>query len=112
MPELNLRQLQEQHKTWLARNFPNQTPAQALMGVMEEVGELSHAQLKGEQHIRIGIDSEANARAKMDAVGDIIIFLCGYCSSSHLDFQHCLDVTWAKVKKRDWVADPKGVTAT
>jgi NTP pyrophosphatase (non-canonical NTP hydrolase) len=110
--DLTLRQLQAEHKLWLEHNFPEYSPARALMGVMEEVGELAHAQLKGEQQIRTGLHTEANARAKMDAVGDIIIFLTGYCTESSLDFQHCLEVTWAKVKQRDWIADPEGVTAT
>jgi hypothetical protein len=60
----------------------------------------------------MGINAEANARAKMDAVGDIIIYLASYCTSSDLDLHHCLEVTWAKVKKRDWVADPEGEVMT
>ena len=44
-----------------------------LLGVAEEVGELCHAQLKGEQGIRH--TPKEIKKMKMDAVGDIVIFL-------------------------------------
>jgi hypothetical protein len=49
----DLRKFQQEQKDWSKRNFPTQnTPYRPLLGVMEEVGELSHAHLKAEQGIR------------------------------------------------------------
>lgn len=103
---IDLEQLQADHSVWLAHNFPDQTPHQGLLGVVEEVGELAHAHLKAEQGIR-GMDSVFDQMArKADAVGDIIIFLCGYCSNNGLDLSKCVERAWDEVKDRDWQANP------
>lgn len=98
--EINLRKLQQEQKEWSERNFPTQnTPYRPLLGIMEEVGELSHAHLKAEQGIRINEDHQA---AKFDAIGDIVIYLSDYCNKNGFDLQDCISKTWDQVKHRDW----------
>lgn len=75
---VELNRLQAETKNWRDRNFPNQSSGDQLLGVIEEVGELSHSYLKGKQSIR-GTHEEHYANAK-DAVGDIMIYLMGYAT--------------------------------
>ncbi len=104
MTDLTLRQLQEEQRPWVKHNFPGRHPYYPLLGLMEELGELSHAHLKSLQGIRTSEDHDA---AKIDAVADIVIFLADYCSGNGIDLQDALNLTWAKVKQRDWRADPE-----
>lgn len=92
--------LQADVAVWSARNFPNNKPYHPLLGVSEEVGELCHAHLKDEQGIR-GIH-EVHRAAKIDAVGDIIIYLADYCARNGLDLGYAVGITWNKVCQRDW----------
>ena len=103
---MNLRALQSDHKKWLAHNFPNQQPHEPLLGIVEEVGELSHAHLKYKQGIR-GLTKSEYQRQAMDAIGDLVIYLASYCNSNDLNLEYCVFATWDKVKHRDWVADPQ-----
>lgn len=77
-----LKQIQEEHKTWAAKNFPNSKSDHPLLGVIEELGELCHAQLKEEQEIRT--PPEGWQVHKKDAVGDIMIYLIDYCNKEGL----------------------------
>ena len=77
-----------------------------LLGLMEEVGELSHAHLKGLQGIR-GMDDPVECkRKKSDAVGDIVIYLASYCNSNDLDLYQCVEDAWREVEQRDWSTAP------
>jgi len=98
-----LKKLQSEHKEWVKANFDDPKPWMFIMGVMEELGELSHAHLKSELQIRTDTDHKEKA---FDAVGDIVIFLSGYCSSVGIDFEEAVQLTWDKVKKRDWKKNP------
>jgi NTP pyrophosphatase (non-canonical NTP hydrolase) len=101
---MDLRQLQDEHHIWVNKNFPNQQPHQALLGVAEEVGEFAHAHLKMEQGIR-GYD-EAKGRAEVaDAIGDIIIYLASYCNTNDYDLNECVEAAWTEVGQRDWTKD-------
>jgi len=100
-----LSELQSEHGEWLKHNFPDQEKHDALLGVMEEIGELAHAHLKYQQGIRGYTMTEYYADAS-DAIGDIVIYLASYCNANHLNLGFCLDQTWARVKKRDWIKDP------
>ena len=104
---MNLSVLQAEHRQWLKRNFPTQQPHEPLLGLIEEVGELSHAHLKYEQGIRGYNKSQFLVEAE-DAVGDLVIYLASYCNANNLDLETCVERTWAKVRQRDWVADPVG----
>jgi len=95
--------LQYEHRQWLNHNFgpgDNQAYVWQFVGITEEVGELAHALLKQHQGIR-GTDDEHTAAAR-DAVGDIFIFLMGFCSRMGFDLEEVIEETWAEVKLRDW----------
>lgn len=103
---MTLSELQRQMRPWLAHNFPDQSNWEPLLGLSEEVGELSHAFLKRHQAIRGNEDHIANIQ---DAVGDIVIFLANFCNNMGLDMDAILEKTWEQVQKRDWRAnEPKG----
>jgi NTP pyrophosphatase (non-canonical NTP hydrolase) len=112
---LTFKQLQEEVAEWSTKNFPDTKflptgDLQPLLGVQEEVGELSRARLKGIQKIR-GTASEWRD-AEVDAVADILVYLADYCGRRDIDMQQAIESVWAKVvKKRNWVANPEsGVT--
>lgn len=89
---------------WQKDNFGAVPSIQNLLGVVEEVGELSHAELKGLQGVR-GTAEEHEDAAK-DAVGDIAIYLLNYCSSKGWDFMDILARTAEGVLQRDWKKYP------
>jgi len=105
-PSNYLQELQADHKAWADRNFPNREPLMPVLGVVEEVGELCHALLKGWQGIR-GTKEQHEAGAK-DAVGDIVIFLLDVCSQRGWSFAEIVAETWAEVRKRDWTKKGAG----
>lgn len=94
---------QEEMHGWRVANFPYANAGQQLLGVVEEVGELSHHHLKELQNIR-GSDEYHQAQAQ-DAVGDILIYLMGYCSYRGWSMGECMHNAWAEVQKRDWIAN-------
>lgn len=102
-----IRELQKQHQLWADHNFPNQPPVEPLLGLVEEVGELSHARLKMVQGIRGMADGNAFREAERDAVGDIFVYLMSYCNASGLDLEAVVDDVWGTVRKRDWRANPQ-----
>jgi len=96
-----LRKLQNEVRPWATRNFGKRKREawKPLVGLMEEVGELSHAHLKQVQRVRMDEDHEAKAK---DAIGDIVIFLIDYCDLRGWDIQQLVEQTWRKVKQRDY----------
>lgn len=102
--DMTLREMQEEQGVWADRNFGSGRPSwQPLLGAVEEVGELAHAHLKQAQGIR-GTMAEHRA-AKIDAVGDIIVFLADYCNIEDIDLQGAVQTTWEDVRTRDWRAN-------
>lgn len=93
-------QLQLEVGEWARRNFGGNPAIYPLLGAVEEMGELSHAVLKGLQGIR-GTKEEHDAKAK-DAVGDIIIYLADFCERSGYSLNDCIENAWDEVKERDW----------
>lgn len=83
----HLQKVQDETEEWRNRNFPGFTASDQLLGVVEEVGELSHCYLKGKQGIRG--TAEAHELNGMDAVGDIVIYLLGYCQAIGLRVEDC-----------------------
>ncbi len=77
-------ELQREQKEWLGHNFPKATTQAQFFGIVEEVGELSHAILKREQGIRG--DFSEHTQEICDAVGDIVIYLAGFCNKEGIDF--------------------------
>jgi NTP pyrophosphatase (non-canonical NTP hydrolase) len=97
---MNLSDLMCEVSQWAEYNFPDAQPHQPLLGALEELGELAHAHLKEEQGIR-GLSSEHQA-AKVDAIGDVVIYLAHYCSLNCIDFADAVEQTWRLVAQRDW----------
>lgn len=105
----NLNKIQEEQGEWAARNFPGHQPYQALLGAMEEMGELAHAHLKSEQEIRGSLHYH-QAKAK-DSIGDIIIFLLHYCNQMGWSMESIIAETWDVVKQRDWTKNKENGSA-
>jgi NTP pyrophosphatase (non-canonical NTP hydrolase) len=99
-----LQQIQAEQKAWATYNFPMSEGQDKLwisaLGAAEEVGELCHAVLKRHQGIR-GTEVEHIAAIE-DGIGDICIYLIDLCNRLGLDFEVCIDKTWAIVIQRDW----------
>src|SRR6266496_6592949 len=92
-------QIQTEVAAWNTKNFGRQADWEQLLGVVEEVGELSHAVLKAHQGIRTSEDHEAAAK---DAICDIMIYLMNFCNCRGYDLDTILNQAWEQVSKRDW----------
>lgn len=68
-------ELVKQRKEWVDLNFPPDVPSHSILGVIEEVGELTHHYLKMTQGIR-GTDDEHLSEIR-DAIADTAIYLMG-----------------------------------
>lgn len=101
MPKkVDLEEFQTQVAEWNKKNFKRQPSSNFLLGIQEELGELTHAHLKGSQHIRY---SRPEIREmKSDAIGDIVIFLAVYCAAEGFYLSTCIEEAWAVVSKRNW----------
>lgn len=100
--------LQEEHKVWVARNFPGNDDSQAFHGMVEEVGELAHTRLKFKQKIRGHADGDFTTALyqEQDALGDLFVFMMSYCNARGFDLELIIRDTWNEVKDRDWVLYP------
>lgn len=108
--------IQREIGEWSRRNFGDQTSKAThqvlgslapLLGVTEELGELTHVVLKRHQGIR-GYDNYEKYKAERDdAVADLMIYLCDFAErEGDLDVMEALERTWNKVKSRDWKNRP------
>lgn len=103
--EIDITPLQGEIAEWARRNFPSETGDTCLLGVVEEVGELCHIELKSRMGIRY---EESELRPKeLDAVGDIVIFLMAYCNHRGINLASTVLNVWQEVKQRDWQKYPK-----
>ena len=101
--QLTFRDLQIQQALWQKKNFGEEHPDKMLQGLAEEFGELNHAHLKHHQKICDMADEDKFREAAADAVGDLVIYLAGYCTSMGFDLQDVVEDTWhGVVSKRDW----------
>jgi len=97
---------------WRDHNFPvsddhndlEQAAFEQLAGIVEEMGEISHAFLKQVQGIRKNEDLQDK---EMDAIGDLVIYLCGYCDRRGYSLFECIARAWNEVKDRDWIKWPE-----
>lgn len=80
---ITLKQLQEEQSEWVANNFPNRLNFMPLLGMIEELGELAHVELKGQQKIRYTAD-EITAK-KRDAIGDIMVYTADFCTANYIN---------------------------
>ena len=97
-----IREIQEELSIWQKHNFPDRPSHQPLLGMMEELGELTHAHLKEEQGIR---KQDYEAKIK-DAIGDIFVYMLDYANARGYDVENIISSVWKEVKKRDWIAYP------
>jgi NTP pyrophosphatase (non-canonical NTP hydrolase) len=82
-------------------NAPAETwPHRPLLGSVEELGELAHAHLKGEQGIRL--TPEEVVEKKKDAIGDVLVYLAHYMYLERMSFYECIERAWGEVRERDW----------
>jgi NTP pyrophosphatase (non-canonical NTP hydrolase) len=109
--EKSLRQIQSEIGEWSLKNFgenvskrTNQTmgSGNALLGIVEEIGELTHVVLKGHQGIRGYDDPEKYRTERDDAIADTLVYLCDFSHREGVDLLGVLNHTWAKVCLRDW----------
>lgn len=99
---MNLTEFQALVSDWSRKNFGphHSTGYRNLLGLSEEVGELCHAHLKGEQNIRH--TPEEVIFLKKDAIGDVLIFLCNYCDSQGFSIEDCAESAWAEIQNRNY----------
>lgn len=102
---MNFQELQDGVKEWANHNFPKTKPYYPLLGVQEEVGELSHVYLKREQKIRGTYDEHTEGIC--DAVGDIVVFLADFCNRNGINLNNCVKSAWQEASQRDWIKYPK-----
>lgn len=104
---LNLSDLQAEVKNWSYFNFGEDEGPEAsmkpLIGVQEELGELSHCVLKTVQKVRTSEDHKHNSK---DAVGDIMIYLIDFCNRWGVSLEECITIAWNEVKERNWKYSP------
>src|ERR1700690_3485292 len=110
----DLQALQEDLHEWRMRNFPDCTPNQQFLGMVEEMGEIAHIMLKHEQGIRNSAhmpDMEALNEAKKqvkDGIAALMIFTMGLCSLMGWDLTYIVTSTAVnEVMRRDWITYPK-----
>ena len=72
-----LQEIQSELKVWTEYNFGHQTPEISILGMIEELGELSHAILKEKQGIRYS----DFLSYKKDAIADLTIYALDYLNS-------------------------------
>lgn len=104
-----MRQLQVEHREWVAKKYPGQAPKIPALGCLEEAGELVHALLKLEQVKLWGEDSRhkvAELRTKLvDAVGDCGIYACSLCNANEWDFAENWGCTDAVLTEKSTIID-------
>lgn len=80
---LNYIELQQEIYQWKVKNFGGKVKHghQNMLGVIEEIGELSHSVLKKQQGIRLNENHDEKIE---DAIGDIFIFLLNWLSEKNI----------------------------
>ena len=94
-----LKAIQDEVGVWADKNFGKQAAYKPLLGIVEELGELTHAQLKMEQGIRI---NEDHTEAAKDAIGDLMVYLMHYCYVRGFNIEEIIEMVWEEVSQRNW----------
>lgn len=106
---MDFKTLQKEQKEWSDRNFKTHKVDHAFKGIIEEIGEMSHAMLKQEQGIRGTILYHEDKM--QDAWADILIYMMEFANNKGWDADGIIELVWSDVKKRDWVKFPgNGIT--
>jgi NTP pyrophosphatase (non-canonical NTP hydrolase) len=96
MAEIN--ELQCEIGAWAVKNFPGDTRADLVLGLVEEVGELARAVLKQNQGVRGNYTMWENAI--LDELPDVFIKLCHVCAVFGYDLETLVQTKWATVQNR------------
>jgi hypothetical protein len=90
-----VRELQLEHKLWLADMYPNQPSWLPACGMVEEANELLQACIRLEQEARWGKELRYSDRnwmaAALDAVGDCGIYACSLANACGWRFDHLME---------------------
>jgi len=85
--------IRKQLEVWNDYYFGKQPAYRSLLGCIEELGELAHAQLKMEQGIR-----NVTILDKEDAMADFIIYLLNYCNTTNYNlFEEDITTQYNKI---------------
>lgn len=98
--QFSLAKIQTENLRWSRRNFGEHPSWHPLLGLSEEVGELSHAYLKRLQGI---YPDQKHDSAIRDAVADIVIFLCDFCNCEGIDLETEIQKAWSEVRCRNFI---------
>lgn len=93
----DLRQFQYDVDDWHKANFPQEADESTLV-LVEEVGELARAVIKGRQNVRGGQDRWREEKAK--EAGDVLISLLAFCNQNGIDLAAATTVRWKTVGNR------------
>ena len=104
---MTFNEFQDKVTIWSDYNFGSKRgikeAATKLIGVQEELGELSHSVLKSLQGIR---NDEYHIEDAQDAVGDLMLYLADFCKTMGFSLEECANIAWEEVKDRDWKKFP------
>ena len=100
---------QKELKEWQLINFGIPEPSDMIIGMTEELGELSHYFLKGKQGIREAANGTDVTDKITDAFGDIIIFGTQLMTCLGRDAEQEIKKVLSEVLQRDFVNNPSGV---
>lgn len=95
-------QLQAEQAVWSTNNFGDQPSRNALLGIVEEMGELAHPLLKRTQGIR---NNEKHDEKIKDAVADIVIYTLDFATRVGINIKQAYE-TMRAAKELD--AGPAG----
>ena len=104
---MSFRRLQYEQSQWSDANFGKNTNDSsqsdgAMLKIGEEVGELFYNYNKYKKNPK----DKGKYDQIVDAIGDIIISLAGFCHRSNISLEDAVTETWKRVSKRDWVEYP------
>lgn len=108
---LDVKAMQADIASWTQRNFGDEDAYIALLGAVEELGELAGVYIKIQQEIRRDTHSLIEMQ---DAIGDTIVFLASFCDRVGLDLEEIIIKVWfgdgtnsfPGVRNRDWKKFP------
>ena len=93
---------------WWTKNFgdnPEDKPANSLLAIGEEYGELVRAHLKQAQNIR-GTAEEWEREIRKE-IADVFVTLAVYAYRRNVDLYDAIKDRWDVVGRRDWQKDRK-----
>lgn len=104
---VTIREIQSSVASWVKHNFPSSTAQDEILGMQEDLGKLARAYLKSKQKIRgYSFSGDKSKREMSDAIGNMMIYMLGFCESVGIDLESEVFSAWEKIKKLDWSADP------